>query len=408
MKRLILLLPALSVATGAFAAAQLYRWVDEKGNVEYRDTPPPASAKKVEQRPVVAAPRSRPRRCPISVQQAAKNFPVTLWAYDCGDAVRRTRARTSRAAACPTPRRTRRPDLEAFKKLTGGDERAGALRRIDQAHGLSRGRLGQRARRRGLPADRAAPRGETGSEAGSQARHGDRKPRPRSSRLRRLRRPRTGPSRKRRRRRSSPTRGRACRVRSNAPPGLQRKQGTPRQDAVPVRWNQPSSHGQRPLRRVGRRLELVGIHEVGEHRVGADQVGQGHGPALPEAGGSRDRTCALLTLRLRSSSRVKSTTVCSSAARPVKARFSRRLSTMSPRTPSRLRGRSVGIPDVGTIHLARHRQHDDLLQGLRHARLVADQQAHGLRIAARAPACAAAARTGPESGCFPRCFTKAS
>ena len=40
----------LSAASGALVAAQLYRWVDDKGNVEYRDTPPPQSAKKVEER----------------------------------------------------------------------------------------------------------------------------------------------------------------------------------------------------------------------------------------------------------------------------------------------------------------------------------------------------------------------
>src|SRR6185295_8493393 len=89
MKQLIPVV-LLSVATGAFAAAQLYRWVDDKGNVEYRDTPPPQNAKKVEERRVVTSTieTSSPS---YAVQQAAKNFPVTLWAYECGDPCKNAR-----------------------------------------------------------------------------------------------------------------------------------------------------------------------------------------------------------------------------------------------------------------------------------------------------------------------------
>ena len=48
MKR-IMILAVLFAAAGTLAAAQLYRWVDDKGNVEYRDSPPPKGAKKVEE-----------------------------------------------------------------------------------------------------------------------------------------------------------------------------------------------------------------------------------------------------------------------------------------------------------------------------------------------------------------------
>ena len=118
MKRLI---PAvlLSVATGAFAAAQLYRWVDDKGNVEYRDTPPPQNAKKVEERRVVTSTieTSAPS---YAVQQAAKNFPVTLWAYDCGDPCKNARALLARRGV-PYSEKDPRADLKAFEKLTGGN-----------------------------------------------------------------------------------------------------------------------------------------------------------------------------------------------------------------------------------------------------------------------------------------------
>ena len=53
MTRIALLLAtALAVNAWTVTAAQLYRWVDDKGRVEWRDTPPPANAKKVERRTI--------------------------------------------------------------------------------------------------------------------------------------------------------------------------------------------------------------------------------------------------------------------------------------------------------------------------------------------------------------------
>jgi glutaredoxin len=117
-------LAILSVAATLFAlsldAAQLYRWVDEKGNVEYRDTPPPASAKKVEQRPMGAGTVETPA-LPFSVQQAAKNFPVTLWNSNCGAPCEQARAHLARRGV-PHTEKDPQNDIEAFKKLTGGLE----------------------------------------------------------------------------------------------------------------------------------------------------------------------------------------------------------------------------------------------------------------------------------------------
>jgi len=78
-----LLAVALCVATFG-ASAQLYRWTDEKGRVHITDTPPPASAKGVKKSTPqggpgeAAAPQpSGPE--PFALQQARKNFPVTLY-----------------------------------------------------------------------------------------------------------------------------------------------------------------------------------------------------------------------------------------------------------------------------------------------------------------------------------------
>lgn len=122
MKRAAILLGAAAALSGAVFAAQLYRWVDEKGNVEWRDTPPPSSApaRKIEQRKVGggAAPAAE---LPYSVQQAVKNFPVTLWVTDCGDACNRARAHLDRRGV-PHTEKDPRSDFENFKKLTGSAE----------------------------------------------------------------------------------------------------------------------------------------------------------------------------------------------------------------------------------------------------------------------------------------------
>jgi glutaredoxin len=116
----IILVMALLVASGTTLAAQLYRWVDEKGNVEWRDTPPPPSAKKFEQRNV-GGNITPSADLPYSVQLAVKNFPVTLWITDCGDTCTKARAHLARRGV-PYNEKDPRSDFENFKKLTGGSE----------------------------------------------------------------------------------------------------------------------------------------------------------------------------------------------------------------------------------------------------------------------------------------------
>jgi glutaredoxin len=116
----VLLACALASLAATAHAAQLYRWVDERGNVEWRDTPPPATAKKVEQRTVTTStiPTSE---LPYSLQQAVKNFPVTLWTTDCGELCDRARGHLRRRGV-PHTERDPQSDFEAFKKAGGGSE----------------------------------------------------------------------------------------------------------------------------------------------------------------------------------------------------------------------------------------------------------------------------------------------
>ena len=116
--RTVILAAVLALVAGPLGAAQLYRWVDEKGNVEWRDTPPPATAKKVEQRSVRGN-VIETSEAPYATQQAARNFPVTLWTSDCGPPCDQGRTFLARRGVPYTERDAQR-DVEAFKKMTGG------------------------------------------------------------------------------------------------------------------------------------------------------------------------------------------------------------------------------------------------------------------------------------------------
>ena len=85
MKRLAIAVAAMLVA--ATAGAQMYRWVDKDGKVQYTDTPPPAAAKSVQKRATAPASTSAGPAAPYAVQQAAKNFPVVVYTSpNCGQA----------------------------------------------------------------------------------------------------------------------------------------------------------------------------------------------------------------------------------------------------------------------------------------------------------------------------------
>ena len=116
MRTLFLL--ALLILAGPLDAAQLYRWVDDKGNVEWRDTPPPSTAKKVEQRNVRGS-TIETSELPYSLQQAVKNHPVTLWITDCGAVCNQARSLLNRRGV-PHTERNPQAEIEAFKKASGG------------------------------------------------------------------------------------------------------------------------------------------------------------------------------------------------------------------------------------------------------------------------------------------------
>ena len=124
MKRWILLIMLISSA--AAAQAETYKWVDPDGRVHYSDHPPPPGVTKSEVKRLGDKPGDVP--IPYVLQQAMKNFPVTLFVYDCGDGcskaldllVKRGVPHTSKDPTAPGMR-------EELKKVTGGDEVAPVL-----------------------------------------------------------------------------------------------------------------------------------------------------------------------------------------------------------------------------------------------------------------------------------------
>lgn len=105
-------------------AAQLYRWVDSKGNVEWRDTPPPASVpqKQIEQRRVGGNVIGGTSASPFAVQLAAKNHPVTFWSSsDCGKTCDTARAHLAKRGI-PYTETSPKADQEGFKKISPSNE----------------------------------------------------------------------------------------------------------------------------------------------------------------------------------------------------------------------------------------------------------------------------------------------
>lgn len=66
------------VLVAAQAQAQQYRWVDDKGHVQYTDTPPPASAKGVQKKNFNAA-KTADEGVPYVLRKSIKEAPVKLY-----------------------------------------------------------------------------------------------------------------------------------------------------------------------------------------------------------------------------------------------------------------------------------------------------------------------------------------
>jgi glutaredoxin len=122
-----LLAIALCVAAFGASAQQLYRWTDEKGRVHITDTPPPASVKGVKKTgpqggsSETPAPQSSGPE-PFALQQARKNFPVTLYTVpNCEGCTLARKLLNARGVPFKEISLTDAGQMDEFKKAIGGN-----------------------------------------------------------------------------------------------------------------------------------------------------------------------------------------------------------------------------------------------------------------------------------------------
>ena len=112
---------AIFAAACAGVHAEVYRWVDAQGKVHYSDEPPPASIKQVEIKKKSGG-KPAEANLPYVLQQAIKNFPVTLYSSPCGEGCKRASALLARRGIPYTEIDATDPAThDEIKAITGGE-----------------------------------------------------------------------------------------------------------------------------------------------------------------------------------------------------------------------------------------------------------------------------------------------
>ena len=104
-------------------SAALYRWVDLDGKVHYTEQPPPPStARKIEEK-TIGTPPTDNVQLPYASRLAAKNFPVTLYNSECGEACTKAREHLTKRGVPFNEKNAGTPEVQAeLKKLIGALE----------------------------------------------------------------------------------------------------------------------------------------------------------------------------------------------------------------------------------------------------------------------------------------------
>ncbi len=111
---------ALLAVAGIAYGGQVYKWVDEKGVVNYTPYPPPANIKNVEEKKI-GGNSIQTGDLPYAVKMAAKDFPLTLYVTSCGELCDKARAYLKKRGVPFTEKNPQQEDeIENFKKLSGG------------------------------------------------------------------------------------------------------------------------------------------------------------------------------------------------------------------------------------------------------------------------------------------------
>jgi len=121
-------IPALALAAVAAVLAappttaqerQVYRYTDADGKVIYSDRPPAGEAKGVQQKRFVGN-TIETSEAPYATRIASRNFPVTLYTFDCGEPCRAGEALLNARGVPFAKVNVQEPDgLQKLKNLTG-------------------------------------------------------------------------------------------------------------------------------------------------------------------------------------------------------------------------------------------------------------------------------------------------
>jgi glutaredoxin len=112
----------LSLLVSASAHAQLYKWVGPDGKITYSDTPPPASAKKVEEKSVSTNSVST-AGLPFELAEAVRNNPVTLYTTtNCNACDNGRNALTTRGVPFTEKTVNTNEDIARLQQIGGGKQ----------------------------------------------------------------------------------------------------------------------------------------------------------------------------------------------------------------------------------------------------------------------------------------------
>ena len=103
-------------------AQQMYRWTDAEGRVHYSDQPPPKDAKNIQTKNL-SANVVETDALPYATQVARRRNPVTLYAFECGDACSQAKNLLRGRGVPFSEIDPRQPaNAEKLKTLTGGTD----------------------------------------------------------------------------------------------------------------------------------------------------------------------------------------------------------------------------------------------------------------------------------------------
>lgn len=108
---------------GAAHAQQLYRWVDQHGEVHVSDQPPPPGAKSIQQKAYGDTAAATPE-APFALQKAMKDYPVTLYTSPtCQDPCSQARAALNQRGVPFKEVSVWNPETNAeLKRVSGSNE----------------------------------------------------------------------------------------------------------------------------------------------------------------------------------------------------------------------------------------------------------------------------------------------